>query len=269
VDFVDPDSLGVIQPESVKSLLRKETVFVSVGWANGEIGVIQPLARIKEVLRAHEEAYQTVVLLHSDAGQAPLYDGAHVHSLGVDMLTLDSGKLYGPRGVGALYLNNRVQLSSIQLGGSQERGLRAGTENVALTVGFAASFAAVASERVEESKRLSVLREKLEKGLTSGIAGVIINGDVKRMLPHMLNISIPGIDSEYLTLSLDNQGIAVSTKSACREGEHQKSHVVTLLGGDEWRARNTIRFSLGCDTREADIDRVVHALVQFCTTHTE
>jgi len=269
VDFVDPDSLGIIQPERVKRLLRTETIFVSIGWANGEIGVVQPIARIKEVLRAHEETNQTIVLLHSDAGQAPLYDGAHVHSLGLDILTLDSGKLYGPRGIGALYISNRVKLSAIQLGGSQERGLRAGTENVVLAVGFAESFAAIARERQSESKRLQVFRETLEKGLRNGIAGIVVNGDLKRSLPHMLNISIPGIDSEYLTLALDNNLIAVSTKSACREGEHQKSHVVALLGGDEWRARNTLRFSLGRDTHAHDIDRVIHTLVQFCATHTE
>ena len=232
VDFVDPDNSGFIQPEAVARLLRPETVFVSIGWANSEIGIIQPLARIARELRAYEKTHGTSIIFHSDAGQAPLYLGANVHSLDIDLLTIDSGKLYGPRGTGALYLNDRVTLVPILLGGSQERGLRAGSENVALAAGFACAFAAIAREREIESKRLQKLRDDLAREIVArlsaqaGIPNVIVNGDLAHSLPHILNVSIPDIKSEYVILALDHAGISISTKSACREGEARESHVV-------------------------------------------
>jgi cysteine desulfurase len=262
VDFVDPSSNGIVTPEAIAHLLRPETVFVSVGWSNGEIGTIQPLSKIANALRAHEEKYKTTVMLHTDASQAPLYEATHVHSLGVDLLTLDSGKLYGPRGIGALYLNGNVKLAPTILGGKQERGLRAGTENVALAVGFAAAFAIVAAERKDESERLTTLRHHLARELRTRIPGLLLNGDKDASMPHILNVSIPGISSEYVTLALDHAGIAISTKSACREGEEQQSHVVAALGGDEWRSKNTLRFSFGRETTQKDIETTLEALVQ-------
>lgn len=263
VDFVDPDSAGVIQPEAVERLLRKETAFVSIGWGNGEIGTIQPLAKIAHVLRSHEEKHATTVAFHTDAGQAPLYDAAHPRSLGVDLLTLDSGKLYGPRGVGALYLTDRATLKAMQLGGKQERGLRAGTENVALAKGFAAAFAAVAAEREAETARLSELREGFARRIIERIPGAAVNGALKRSLPHLLNISIPDINSEYVVLALDRAGISISTKSACREGEEQRSHVVEAITKDIWRSRNTLRFSLGRGTSKRELDRVIEILAEL------
>jgi cysteine desulfurase len=203
------------------------------------------------------------VIFHADAGQAPLYEAAHVHSLGVDLLTLDSGKLYGPRGIGALYLSDRTKLAPVILGGKQERGLRAGTENVALSAGFACAFELVAHERNAESKRLEELRHFFARELQVHIPGVVLNGDKNAALPHLLNISIPDINSEYLALALDHAGIAISTKSACREGQEQLSHVVAALGGDEWRANNTLRFSFGRDTKKADLQKVLEVLVHL------
>ncbi len=263
VSFADPGKDGIVRPEAVANLLRPETVFISIGWGNGEIGVIQPLARIARVLRAHEEKHQSTVIFHSDAGQAPLYEAAHVNSLGVDMLVYGSGKMYGPRGIGALYLNDRVALAATNLGGKQERGLRAGTEEVALAAGFAEAFVVVAKERTEESKRLRKLRDDFAKEVARRIPGVIENGNPSQSLPHILNISIPDINSEYLTLALDHAGIALSTKSACREGEEQRSHVVEALGGDEWRSRNTLRFSFGRATSENDLKKTLESLVNL------
>ena len=289
VDFIDPDKNGIIQPETVARMLRPETVFISVGWGNGEIGTIQPLARIARILREHEEKYPSTnstgssrassgqarrIIFHTDAGQAPLYEAAHVHSLGIDMLTLDSGKLYGPRGIGALYLHDRVKLASTQLGGKQERGLRAGTESVALASGFAAALTMVAAERAVESERLGKLRHSFARELRARIPGLVLNGDKDAALPHILNISIPDINSEYLVLALDHAGIALSTKSACREGEEQRSHVVEALGdamnaassvalAKEERSRNTLRFSFGRKTVQKDIDRALETLVRF------
>lgn len=261
VEHIGPNPGGVILPETVAHALRKETVFVSIGWANNEIGTIQPLGKIAGIIRVHESAHKTSVIFHSDAGQAPLYSATSVHSLGVDLLSLGSAKLYGPHGAGALYLNDRVRLAPVIMGGAQERGLRAGTENVALAVGFAAAFCAVARERGGEAERLGKLRDELARELVDRIPGLVVNGDLKRTLPHMLNISVPDISVEYLTLALDHAGISISTKSACREGEESRSHVVEALGGVAWRAQNTLRISLGRDTSESDIRRVSEEIV--------
>ena len=284
VDFVDPDGTGIIRAEAVARLLRSETVFVSVGWANSEIGVIQPLSQIARVLRAHEKVHGTSIVFHSDAGQAPLYLASNIHSLDVDLLTIDSGKLYGPRGIGCVYVSDRVTLAPTQLGGSQERGLRAGTENVALAAGFAAAFATIASERTTESKRLQKLRDDLASEIVArlpaqtGVPAPIVNGDLSRALPYMLNISVAGIKGEYVVLALDHAGIAISTKSACREGEARDSHVVKALASaagvltketqvNQWRAQNTLRFSLGRETTAGDITRTIKTLVQVITEH--
>jgi cysteine desulfurase len=257
VRHIEPNTAGVITKEGVLDAIQPNTILVSIGWANNEIGIVQPL---REIARAIKEK-NADILLHSDAGQAPLYISPQVHTLGVDLLSLGSNKLYGPHGIGALYISNRVAAASLVVGGKQERGLRAGTENVALAAGFAASFKKVAHERDREKLRLKNLRDELMRLIVAKVPDVIVNGDIERVLPHMLNVSIPHIKSEYVTLSLDQAGIAVSTKSACREGENDFSHVVRTLGGDAWRAKNTLRFSLGHETRESDIPRVAKELI--------
>jgi len=210
------------------------------------------------------------IVLHTDAGQAPLYRPLQVHSLGVDLLTLDSGKLYGPRGVGALFVGKGVELAPILLGGKQERGLRAGTENVALAAGFAAALSHEAGERASEAQRLEKLRDYFAGEIIAHIPGVMVNGDLDHAMPHMLNISIPNVQSEYVVLALDHAGIALSTKSACREGEASRSHVVQTLAsaagalakeaGESWRAQNTLRFSLGRSTDKKALTKAVEAL---------
>ncbi|MDR3571550.1 MAG: cysteine desulfurase family protein [Candidatus Pacebacteria bacterium] len=252
VTHVSPNEKGIITPESIVAVLKPETVFVSVGWANNEIGSVQPLGKIAQAIRLHEEKHGTRVIFHADAGQAPLYEPTVAHSLGVDLLSISASKLYGPHGVGCLYLSNRTNVAGVVLGGKQERELRAGTENVALAVGFAAAFELVARERHDESKRLKTLRDALARELSENTPGLVINGDLKHALPHMLNISIPDIHSEYLTLALDHEGFAVSTKSACNEGQ-KASHVVEALGAELWRAENTLRISLGRATTRKEI----------------
>jgi cysteine desulfurase len=268
VTFVNPDSKGRVLPDAVKRALRKETVLASVGWGNNEIGTVQQLGKIRAVLDAHERECGTKVLLHSDAGQAPLYAPSTAHSLGVDMLSVGANKLYGPHGVGALYLSNRADIVRVAHGGPQERRLRPGTESVALALGFAAAYEEVANERESEVRRLRNIRDSMVKQLCERVPGLVINGDLEYALPHMFNVSIQGIQSEYITLVLDRAGIAVSTKSACREGEESESHVVAALGGEPWRARNTLRFSLGRDTTVRDAQQAVDALEVAVNSHT-
>ncbi|MBI2612590.1 cysteine desulfurase [Candidatus Kaiserbacteria bacterium] len=263
VSHVDPDERGIISPDAIGRMLRPETVFVSIGWANNEIGTVQPLGKIARVLKNFSDHHKRHIAFHTDAGQALLYLPTVISSLGVDLLSLGGNKLYGPHGVGALYISNKVELATITFGGKQERGLRAGTESVALAAGFAAAFELVAYERKLETERLKKLRDELAHELAARIPSLIVNGDLKHSLPHMLNVSIPNIQSEYVTLALDHAGFAVSTKSACREGEESRSHVVAALGGEEWRAANTIRISLGRDTRQRDIGSIVSALTRI------
>ena len=271
VTHIEPSPSGIISPERVMKVLRPATTFVSVGWGNNEIGTVQPLSRVAQVLRAHEKVHGITVVFHSDAGQAPLYLSPQVHTLGVDVLSLGSGKLYGPRGIGALYVGARTQLSRIIFGGGQERGLRSGTEEPALAAGFAEAFDEISELRDGEKRRLRILRDEFAREICARIPNVIVNGNLKHALPHMLNVSMPGNRTgEYLVLLLDRAGISLSTRSACKEGEAE-SHVVAALGGaadTPWRARNTLRFSLGLQTTKADIKRVLDALVAASSTNT-
>ena len=260
VSHIEPDERGIILPESVGKALRPETVFLSVGWANNELGTVQPLSKIARILRAHEKKHGIHVAFHSDAGQAPLYLSTVVSTLGVDLLSLGGNKLYGPHGIGALYVGKNITIAPIMFGGKQEKGLRAGTESVALAAGLAAAYEVVARERRQEAARLGEMRDQLASELVAHIPGLIVNGDLRHSLPHMLNVSIPNISSEYVTLALDHASIAVSTKSACREGEDSRSHVVEALGGKKWRAENTLRFSFGRGNRPGDVAQTVQAL---------
>jgi len=268
VSRLEPDEKGIIHAESVTANLRQETVCVSAGWANNEIGTIQPLSEISAAIAAHEKNARTHVIFHSDAGQGPLYLFPQVHSLGVDLFSFGSSKLYGPHGIGALYVSSRTKIAPIIFGGGQERGLRSGTESVALAAGFAAAVSCVARERAQESRRLSGLRDSLANALSRAIPEIVVNGDLKRALPHMLNVSIPHTNSEYFLLALDRAGVAVSTKSACAEGEESESHVVRALvraAGDSppaggWRAQASVRFSLGRNTTKEDIRQCIEAV---------
>ncbi len=259
VTHLDPDPKGRISAEAVTRALRKETIYISIGWANSEIGFVQSLSEIAHAIRAHEKKHDTTVIFHSDAGQGPLYRAPKVATLGVDLFSLGSGKLYGPRGIGTLFVGKRAVLAALTLGGAQERGVRAGTEPVALAAGFAEAMVRAGGERAAEAKRLQKLRDDFVSGISAHVQGAIINGDLKRALPHMLNISIPRIQSEYFVLALDRAGIALSTKAACSEGDARESHVVAALEirpprrENAWRAQNTLRFSFGKQTTASDM----------------
>ena len=209
VTHIDPDERGIFSVETVLRAIRPRPFYFD-RLANNEIGVVQP---IRDISRAVKEKSENCFSQRRWA--APLYLSPQVHTLGVDLMSFGSNKLYGPHGVGALYVGTNVELAPIILGGGQERGLRSGTENVALAAGFAKAFEIVGRERKEESVRLEGLRGEFRE--LAALPPVIFNTDLKRSLPHILNISIPGIQSN-ISHSLDRHGIAVSTKSACAEG---------------------------------------------------
>jgi len=253
VSYIQPDEHGTINIEALSKELKENTVFVSIGWANGEIGTIQPMHTLSQKIREHEKINKKQIVFHTDAGQAPLYEVSTVQGLGVDLLSLDSGKLYGPRGVGVLYQRDEVSLDARIIGGGQERGLRAGSENVIGAIGFARAIVCASDEREKETRRMKELRNFFLRELQERIKGTVLNGTSKKQLPHIVNVSLPHISSEYFLLVLDHAGIALSTKSACREGEEVESHVVRTLKGENWRARQTLRFSFGMDTRMRDV----------------
>lgn len=264
VTYVPVEADGIVKPEKVIAAIKPNTVLVSVMYANNEIGTIQPIRKIGQRLVSirhstfsihnspNEKRYP---VFHSDACQAPLYLRCLVNALGVDFLSLDAHKIYGPKGVGALYVRRNTPLIPQLLGGGQERGMRATTENIPGIVGFAEALRHATAEREKESARLAVLRNLLYSEVLKNIRiKCEVNGSMEagERLPNNLNISLPGVDTEFLTLQLDAAGIAVSTKSSCLKDE-KESYVVAALGGGGKRARSTLRFTLGRHTTKADI----------------
>ncbi len=270
VSYVPVETNGIVKTEKILAAIRPNTVLVSVMYANNEIGTIQPIAKIGKAIRelrgeAHKKNLVRVgapfPLFHTDACQTPLYLNCLVNALGVDLLTLDGHKIYGPKGVGALYVRRGTTLAPQLLGGGQERGLRSTTENISSIVGFAEALRLATTERKTESLRLKELRDKFYADVLENIrtTRIILNGDRENRLPNNLNISLPKVDTEMLVLKLDAAGIACSTKSSCLKDE-KRSYVIAALGGDEKRAESSLRFTLGHTTTAHDLARVAKIL---------
>lgn len=257
ITYLAPNIHGVITPETLASALTEHTRLISIGLANNEIGVIQPL----KALVAVAKKYNPHILVHTDAGQVHLHEPALPNSLGVDMLSIGSGKLYGPRGIGALYVRRGTRIEPLFFGGGHEEGLRSGTESVALAAGFGAACTELVEVRAKETKRLEKLRTLLYAECTH--MGGIINSAAPHSLSHIVNVSFPHIDAEYLVAYCDARGFALSTKSACSERAGEKvSYVVESLceSGDAWRARNSIRIAMGRDTTISGIKKFLKLL---------
>lgn len=263
VDYLPVDAHGLVNPKDLRARLTKDTVLVSVMYANNEIGVIEPIRDIaKEVRHArkvHESAYP---YFHTDAAQAASYLDMHVPRLGVDLMTLSSGKVYGPRGVGALFVRRGVSLGAFMYGGEHESGRRPGTEAVPLVVGFAEALMLAEKMKTKEGARVAELRDLLAEKIAKVVSDTSVNGSRGDCLPSMLNISFKGIESEALVLYLDAAGFAVSGKSACKSSASLPSHVIMALGGVSEETAGAIRFSLGRATKREDIVRVVRELAR-------
>jgi cysteine desulfurase len=251
VTLVPVDSSGIVSAEAVASVLTDDTALVSVMHANNEIGTVQPLEAIAAAAHArgalvHTDAVQT-------AGKLPL----DVRRLGVDLLSLSAHKFYGPKGVGALWVRRGVRLTPFVTGGRQERGRRAGTENVAGIAGLGQAAALAREKLGVEGPRLAALRDRLERGILAAVPGAERNGAAEPRVPNTANISIERVESESLLIGLDLEGIAVSSGSACSSGTLEPSHVLKAMGLPHARTLGSIRFSLGASNTEAEIDQVI------------
>lgn len=279
VTYVKVNSKGVVEIKEIKDAFRDNTVLVSIMYANNEIGTIQPIMEIAKAIRHFRKSNNTnLPLFHSDACQAMNYlPTENIEKLGVDMLTFNSSKIYGPKGVGVLYKKRGVSLNPIYVGGGQEFGLRSGTENTCAIVGTAKALEEANKIRERESARLIKIRDYgidklLELGKISGYE-IILNGDKENRLPNNINISISSISSELLVIELDAKGIEVSAKSACKSDEPDESYVITALrlaqGIPVKNTEGSLRISLGRSTKKSDMDALFTALDQILKKYKE
>ncbi len=255
------DETGKIKLSELQKLLSRKTVLVSLAYANSEIGTIQPTRAIKRMLEVAEAKFDTSIYFHVDAAQAPLWLSCQFDAVGADLLSFDAGKCFGPKGVGVLVRSRRVPLRAHLRGGGQEAGLRPGTENVAGIVGASVALRDAEMTWKERAAKVTAVRDVGMLFLQKEIPNLVINGAVgDDRLANNINISLPGIDTEFATIVLDSQGFAVSTKSACAGAGGGESVVVREISGDPARARATLRFSLGPETSVVDLQRLTAAL---------
>ena len=260
------DSKGRISLDELRSSLTDDVTLVSVGYVNSETGVVQNMRAIAEVIQTVRDERQvrgvtTPLYLHTDASQAAGLLDLNVSRLGVDLMTLNAGKCYGPKQVGLLYVRAGIHLKPLILGGGQEMGLRSGTENVTGIIGFAKALELAEKLRGSEVKRLSELRSKLKQYLINNLPDVRINENTKANSPAILNISVPGVDGERVVFGLDERGVQVATGSACAANKGVRSHVLTAMGLDEAAVDGSLRISMGRFTTEQDINQAGQIIV--------
>lgn len=253
VTLLDVHENGLVTPEQVRAAIRPDTCLVSVMYANNEIGTIQPIAEIGRICR------EAGVLFHTDAVQAVGHLPIDVQAQNIDMLSLSAHKFHGPKGIGALYLRKGIPLEPLIEGGAQERGRRAGTENLPAIVGMAAALDEACTHLAEDTARLIPLRDKLIAGL-SRIPHGALNGDPVQRLPGNVSFCFEGIEGESLLLLLDDKGICASSGSACTSGSLDPSHVLLAIGRVHDVAHGSLRLSLGADITEEEVDYLITAV---------
>lgn len=261
------DAKGMVTPEAVESCITDKTKLVSITAADSELGTIQPLSKIAEVIERvradrRKRGVVTPIYLHSDASQAAGVIDLHVARLGVDLLTLNAAKCYGPKQVGLLWAASHITLRPLIFGGGQERGLRSGTENVAGAIGFAMALHIAQKQRHTEGERVRGLRDQLQTKLVEAIPELVINGSKKKRLPGHLNISLDGLDAERVVFHLDALGVMVATGAACAANKGTRSSVLEAIGMSDSLADGSLRFSLGRQTTSEDIERVAPLIIE-------
>ncbi len=254
VTYLPVDRYGVVDPEDVRKAITDKTILISVMHANNEVGTIEPISKIGEIAKAGG------IYMHTDAVQSVGKIPVDVEELKVDLLTLSGHKIYGPKGIGALYVRKGTKLAPLLYGGHHERARRAGTENVPGIVGLGKACEIASKNLLENADHLERLRNRLEVKIKEKVNRLHLNGHPVRRLPHILNISFEFIEGESLILNLDMKGIAASTGSACASGSLEPSHVLIAMGVSREIAQGAVRFSLGRGNTEEETDYTVEVL---------
>jgi cysteine desulfurase len=267
VIYLPVDKYGFVNLEELKKVLNKEVILVTIMHGNNEVGTLQPISEIGEIIREYRTSNPTQkIFFHSDAvqtfGKVPI----NVDILGVDLLSFSAHKIYGPKGIGGLYIRKGTKLQPLILGGHHEGNRRAGTENVPGIVGFGKAVEIMEKSLESERRRLTALRNKLWQGLKEKIKDIVLNGppeDSPLRLPNTLSVCFKFVEGESVILNLDLQGVAVSSGSACTSGSLEPSHVLKAMGVEPAIAQGSIRFSLGKDTSPEDIEYVLKVLPEI------
>ena len=254
ITYLPVDKYGLVDPDDVEKAITYKTILISVMHANNEVGTIEPVEEIGEI------AKEAGVYFHTDAVQTVGHIPVNVDKLKVDLLSISAHKLYGPKGVGALYVRKGTKLVSLMHGGEQEKRRRAGTENVPAIVGLGKAMELAGQEMDKEIERLAGLRDKLIKGLMERIDHIRLNGHPKKRLPNNVNVSADFVEGESMLLNLDLEGVCASTGSACSSASLEPSHVLLALGLSPEQAHGSLRFTLGRENTEADVERVLEVL---------
>jgi len=257
VTYLPVDQQGLIYTDDVRKAITPETVLITIMAANNEIGVLAPVAEIGQIARQHE------VLFHTDATQALAYVPIAVESMNIDLLSMSGHKIYGPKGIGALYVRKRyprVRLAEQIHGGGHERGMRSGTLNVPGIIGLGKALEIAVNEMKVEGERIRKLRDRLWQGLQENIEGIELNGHPTKRLPNNLSVAIPGVENRSLLVHLKYH-IAISTGSACTTAKVEPSHVILALGKGESTAHHSLRFGLGRNTTEDEIEFAVSRVI--------
>lgn len=262
---VKPD--GLLDVQALRRVIDDQTVLVSIGYVNNEIGTIQPLREIAELVadirRLRRLGNNDLPLyIHTDASQAASYLDLHASRLGVDLLTLNGGKMYGPKQTGVLYVKAGLSLVPLISGGGQESALRSGTENVPGSIGLSEALDYVQEDRRDAIAKHAMLRDELERRLQAVFPDMVVNGNRKKRIPNNLHVSWPGIDGERLVMLLDERGVQVATGSACAANKQTASHVLKSIGLDGLLLAGSLRISLGVPTMPEDIVRAAEVIIQ-------
>ena len=255
ITLLDVGESGIVKPQDVEDAIKGETALVTIMFANNEIGTLQPIKEIGEI--CHKKG----VIFHTDAVQAVGHINIDVNELNIDMLSLSAHKFHGPKGVGVLYARKNIPLTNIIEGGAQERGKRAGTENLPAIIGMAAALKEAVSNIKETSKKVATLRDRLIDGL-SQISHAVLNGDSEKRLPGNVNFCFEGIEGESLLLLLDSKGIAASSGSACTSGSLDPSHVLLAIGRPHEVAHGSLRLTLCEENTEEEVDYIIKATAE-------
>ncbi|NIA02394.1 MAG: aminotransferase class V-fold PLP-dependent enzyme [Nitrospirae bacterium] len=248
VTYLDVDNEGFVNPDDIKKALTPKTTLVSVMYANNEIGTIEPIKKIGKILHDHQAYF------HTDACQIPGAETLDTKTLKIDMMTLNGSKIYGPKGIGVLYVNKETKIEPIIFGSAHEYSLRAGTHNTPLIVGFAKALELITKS---DNKKITKLRDKLLTALLKKIPRAHLNGPTNHRLPNNINITIPGIHAQEILLHLDEAGIYVSTGAACNMGNEKPSKTLEAIGLPQKEILSSLRITLGKNTTEEDIDYVI------------